>query len=133
MPRAKRSSIIIEKAEKRLASIKSINPKLDLGKGVTVSTFAELIETTRRRVEAYNTSLSLVDADLAALQAAEKTLSDYTEKVLLGIAFEYGKDSPEYEMAGGTRKSQRKRPSRKVDDALTAKLSPAPTLQTNPS
>jgi hypothetical protein len=32
--------------------------------------------------------------------------------MFLGVAFEYGKDSREYEMAGGVRKSQRKRPTR---------------------
>jgi hypothetical protein len=113
MPRTKRNSDPVDKAAGRLAGLKSINPNLDLGNGLTTKTFADAIETTRQRVAAYNTTLSHLDADRSAMVAAEKALSDLTEKMLIGIAFAYGKDSPEYEMAGGVRKSQRKRPTRK--------------------
>ena len=49
---------------------------------------------------------------------AEKTLMALSEKMLLGVAFEYGKDSAEYEMAGGVRKSQRKRPVRRLSEKV---------------
>jgi hypothetical protein len=32
-----------------------------------------------------------------------------TERMLIGVAFKFGKDSREYEMAGGVRKSERVR------------------------
>jgi len=49
---------------------------------------------------------------------AEKAVSTFSEKALIGVAFQYGKDSPEYGMAGGIRKSQRKRSTRKpIDNA----------------
>jgi len=38
-----------------------------------------------------------------------KKLSDLTDRMLIGIAFKYGKDSREYGMAGGVRKSERLR------------------------
>jgi hypothetical protein len=46
-------------------------------------------------------------------------------KVLLGVAYKYGKDSEEYEMAGGVRKSKRKRPVRAVPttESYSLKLS----------
>ncbi|NEQ24901.1 MAG: hypothetical protein F6K28_38555 [Microcoleus sp. SIO2G3] len=116
MSRLKRSSIIVDKAERRLAGLKSINATLDLGKGLSNQAFSALIETTRNRVAAYNTTLSLLDADRTAMLEAEKTLAELSEKMLIGVAFEYGKDSPEYEMAGGTRKSLRKRRVRKTTD-----------------
>jgi hypothetical protein len=47
---------------------------------------------------------------------AEKAVSSFSEKTLIGVAFQYGKDSPEYGMAGGIRKSQRKRSTRKAID-----------------
>ncbi len=34
-----------------------------------------------------------------------------------GVATEYGKDSPEYEAAGGVRQSERKKPARKAKTA----------------
>ncbi|MBW4578148.1 MAG: hypothetical protein KME42_01060 [Tildeniella nuda ZEHNDER 1965/U140] len=120
MARLKRSSASVDKAERRIAGLKSINPALDLGKGLTVEAFTELIETTRQRVADYNTTLSLLDADRAAMLEAEKTLMALSEKMLLGVAFEYGKDSAEYEMAGGVRKSQRKRPVRKASEKVAS-------------
>jgi hypothetical protein len=120
MPRLKRSSTAVERAERRLASVKSINPNLELSKELSVQTFSEQIEMTRQRVEAYNTTLSLLDANRTAMMEAEKALAEITEKMLLAVALEYGKDSTEYEMAGGTRKSMRKRPTRKANEKTTS-------------
>ena len=116
MPRLKQNSDVIDKAAARLAGLKSINPNLDLGKGITAQAFAEAIDAARDRMAAYNTTLSNLDADRSAMQEAEKAVSVLSEKVLIGVAFEYGKDSSEYSMAGGVRKSQRKRPARKATD-----------------
>ncbi len=116
MPRIKRTSDIIEKAAGRLSGLKSINPNLDLGKGITADAFHDIIETARQKVDAYNTTLSRLDADRNAMLEAEKAVSDFSEKALLGVAFQYGKDSHEYGMAGGIRKSQRKRSTRKAID-----------------
>jgi site-specific recombinase XerD len=38
-------------------------------------------------------------------------------RMLTGVATEYGKDSPEYEAAGGVRKSERKKPVRTLKTA----------------
>lgn len=37
-----------------------------------------------------------------------------SERMLAGVAARYGKDSSQYEQAGGVRKSERKRPTRKT-------------------
>ena len=58
--------------------------------------------------------LRLTKGQRTAIQEAEKAVSEMSEKMLIGVAFEYGKDSSEYSMAGGVRKSQRKRPARKA-------------------
>jgi len=118
MPRDKKTSSTVEKAEQRLASLQAISPTLDLGKGLTIQAFAEVIETARRRVAAYNMTLSHLDADRAAMEDAEKEVRELSGKMFLGVAFEYGKDSREYEMAGGVRKSQRKRPTGRVRHAV---------------
>lgn len=113
MPIGKRSSIHLEKAQNRLSAIKSISSSLDLGKGLSVQTYASLVEKTRSRIETYNSTLSMLNADRVAMEEAEKELKELNERMLLGIALEFGKDSPEYEIAGGIRKSKRKRPTRK--------------------
>lgn len=114
MPRLKRSSKVLDKAERRIAAIKSISATLDLGNGHTVDSFHTMIEATRTKLSDYNSSLSTVDAAQAALVEAEKELMEVTEHVLLSVAAKYGKNSYEYEMAGGTRRSDRKRPVRKT-------------------
>jgi hypothetical protein len=55
------------------------------------------------RIDAYNTALSVIDSSKTEIDQLEKTLADVSDKMLIGVAFKYGKDSSEYEMAGGVR------------------------------
>ncbi|MDZ8228080.1 hypothetical protein [Nostoc sp. ChiVER01] len=120
MSRPKRGSKVLDKAQRRIAALKSINPTLDLGNGVTIDSFATVIKTTQDKLEAYNSSLSSVDMTQEALEVAEKSLMELTKHMLLSVAAKYGKNSDEYKMAGGVRRSDvydglrlRKRPVRK--------------------
>ena len=112
MARHKRNSRILSKAEIRLASVKSINPTLDVGDKLTVKDYTDKIESLRQSLEAYNTTLSTIDVLLTQITENERDLADYSEKILLGVAYKFGKNSYEYQMAGGTRKSNRKRTAR---------------------
>ncbi|MEH2299326.1 MAG: hypothetical protein V7K88_09885 [Nostoc sp.] len=109
MARRKRNSRTLGKAEVRLASIKSISPTLDVGEGLTAKDYTEKIESLRKSLEAYNTTLSTIDVLLTQITENEEDLADYSEKILRGIAYKYGNNSHEYQMAGGIRKSDRKR------------------------
>ena len=115
MSHRKRSSKLLDKANRRVAALRSINPKLDLGSGVTLEVYEASIEKVRTDLDAYNMVLSEVDAANNALIEAEKSLADLSERMLAGVATKYGKDSDEYEKAGGVRKSERKRAARKVN------------------
>ncbi len=103
----------IEKAKTRLASIKSIDPAIDLGNGITAAAFEAQISLTENKKEIYNTSLSTSDDLYNEFSAEEKVLKDWYQRVLNGVGFKYGKDSSQYEMAGGIRKSERKKPTKK--------------------
>lgn len=111
--RQKRSSVILQKSETRLAALQSINSRLDLGNGLTVAVFSALIETLRSQLAAYNSALSALDDLSSEIKQLEHQLRALSEQMLLGVAAKYGKDSREYGMAGGVRRSQRRRPSRK--------------------
>lgn len=113
MPRQKRASKALALAEKRISGIQSIQANLDLGNGITVSGYQYTIDTLRQKLKNYNELLSLVDQAANAVNAAELDARDYSERILLGVATRYGKNSDEYEMAGGVRKSERKRPTRR--------------------
>jgi len=46
--------------------------------------------------------------------AEESELNDWNRRVLSAVEAQFGPDSSEYEMVGGTRKSERKKPSKKA-------------------
>ncbi|MBD2447962.1 hypothetical protein H6G76_12385 [Nostoc sp. FACHB-152] len=111
MSRKKRTSRALEKAELRTSGLKAIDPTMDFGENRNLQNMAQLIEQYRTKIEAYNTALTVIDSSKIEMQELEKKLSDLLEKMLIGVAFKYGKDSIEYEMAGGVRKSERVRKS----------------------
>lgn len=107
MTRKKRTSRILEKAELRSAGLKEIDPTLDFGDVRNLNNMTQLIEQLRTKIDSYNTALAVIDSSKTEIEDLEKNLSDITEKMLIGVAFQYGKDSREYQMAGGVRKSDR--------------------------
>ena len=109
MSRRKRTSKVLEKAERRLASMTSIDPNLDLGNSLTLAEFSTLIETMRTKENAYNTALSNLDKLYREMLETERELADMAEHMLLGVATRYGKSSVEYGMAGGVPKNQRRK------------------------
>lgn len=113
MPRPKRSSVTLQKAEKRQAGLQSIAPTLDLGNDLTVAAYSTLIETLRSQIATYNSALSTLDDQSRQIRELEQQLRDLSEQMLLGVAAKYGKNSREYGMAGGVPKSERRRPTRK--------------------
>jgi alkylated DNA repair dioxygenase AlkB len=113
MARLKRSSVVLDAAEKRLAGLASISESLDLGQGLTLANFRKAVEDTRALLDQYNQLLSQVDEMANRLTSAEKALKELSSRMLNAVAAVYGKDSSEYEMAGGVRQSERKRPQRK--------------------
>jgi hypothetical protein len=113
MARAKRTSQTLEKAEHRCAGLKSISETLDLGDGLTLENYLLLIDGLRSQLATYNESLSIVDRAAGTVQDTEQQLRTLSERMLIAVAARYGKDSYEYARAGGTRKSERKRPPRR--------------------
>ncbi|MBD2247187.1 hypothetical protein [Nostoc sp. FACHB-888] len=112
MSQRKRTSRVLENAELRFAGLKAINPNLDLGDAYNLTNLTQLLEQVRIKLEGYNTTLSMVDSSKLELEELEQTLGAFSEKMLMGIGFKYGKDSREYEMAGGVRRSESLRKSR---------------------
>lgn len=123
MGRMKRTSKVLDKANARAAGLRAIGP-FDFGNGLNTAAFDGAVSDTHTKLADYNQALSVVDDKYNALLAAEKTLQDFSERVLAGVAAKYGKNSTEYEQAGGVRKSERKR-------AKASKTSTDPSPSTN--
>jgi hypothetical protein len=113
MPRQKRSSRAIEKAEQRAAGLEMISPSLEVGNSLTLENFTAEIKQFRRKLADYNSLLAKINIAQTELDKDEKQLMLMTGDMLTGVASKFGKDSYEYQLAGGIRRSDRKRPVRK--------------------
>jgi len=103
------SSRTIQNASTRAAGLESIDPALELGGGMTLEAYKAAIENARSKQTAYNTLLAQSDEGANELDAAEAALRDLTDRMLAAVAAKFGRDSNEYEQAGGKRKSDRRR------------------------
>ncbi|MEH1803967.1 hypothetical protein [Nostoc sp.] len=112
MPRKKRSSRILEKAEFRVAGLKAIDPNINFDDTCNLQNLTQLIDNFHNMLDEYNAALAMIDSSRKKLDEMEKTLSQVSDKMLTGVGFKYGKNSNEYELAGGVRDSERIRKSR---------------------
>ena len=101
----------VDLAETRYAALSSIDPKLDLGNGLTIKLYLEVISAFKELLKAYNAGLSHTDELHNQCNAALDAVEDMNGRMLAGVASKFGRNSNEYEMAGGTRKSERRKPS----------------------
>ncbi|NJO75499.1 MAG: hypothetical protein HC833_18070 [Leptolyngbyaceae cyanobacterium RM1_406_9] len=109
MSRKQRISRDLERAELRASKMKAIDPALDLGDRFTLNDYIRTIDELRAKLDIHNSALAAISASQTEIESLEKTLNEMTERMLIGVAFKFGKDSREYEMAGGVRKSERVR------------------------
>ncbi|MBW4461300.1 MAG: hypothetical protein KME47_13830 [Nodosilinea sp. WJT8-NPBG4] len=101
----------LEQAKVRAAEIAAIDQAMDFGGERSLRNFNEQISELQAKINAYNTALTTIDSLRSQIKDDEKALSDLSAQMLLGVAFKYGNDSAEYQMAGGVRKSERVRRS----------------------
>lgn len=121
-----RGSAAIDKAQLRIALLKSIDENLDLGHGLTIEAYNHLINTTRAMVEANNTLVSNLEESRKTVTQMDKALSEISERMLTGVATVYGRNSIEYSKAGGSNRKRSKLSTSKVTP-LVAVLTTQPT------
>ncbi|MDX6557949.1 MAG: hypothetical protein QOF72_998 [Blastocatellia bacterium] len=113
MARLKKTSPVLETANQRLAAMKSFKTAPNFGPNLTVPNYEAKSKSVSDKLEAYNRSLDVSDQLQNEFQAEEAELNDLNRRILSAGEATYGPDSSEYELLGGTRKSERKRPTRK--------------------
>lgn len=114
MARRRRISKVLNNAQTRIAGLKNIDPAFDLGGGLTLVAFESAVSDANAKLTSYNQTLANIDDKYNVLLASERLVADLAERMLAGVAARFGKDSSEYEQAGGVRKSERKAPTRKT-------------------
>jgi hypothetical protein len=102
-------SQVLQQASIRISGMESIEAALDLGNGLSVETFRTAITEVESLLNSYNTHMALADELRNIIDAKELVLRDFSERMLTGVATKYGKNSNQYQMAGGTRKMDRKK------------------------
>jgi hypothetical protein len=112
MARQRRTSTVLETARQRLAGLKNID-SLNLGPTLTKELLEGKIASFTARLDSHNQLNATLDESTNATNREEDELQDLIRRYLSAVEAHYGPDSSEYEMVGGTRKSDRKRPKRK--------------------
>jgi hypothetical protein len=102
----RKSSKIIAEAQERAGNLRAIDPNLDLGNDLTLAAYNAKITETQTALDAYNGLLAQADAGGNDFRAVEKELRDMSSQMLSGVKVKYGRDSNQYEMAGGKRLSE---------------------------
>ena len=116
MARPKRTSTSVAFAQERINSLASIDTALDLGNSLTLAAYEAKKEAVKKKNDTYNTTLSELDGLLNEVESDEGVLDELSTRMLAAVGVKYGKDSDEYEKAGGTKTSDRMSPTRKTAD-----------------
>lgn len=120
MSRRKRTSPVLEAARQRLAGLNSINPPPDFGPSLKLSDFAAQINDFTSQLDHYNQMGSTMDELKNHLDDKEELLRESSRRFLSATEAHYGPDSSQYQQAGGTRESDRKRSVRKPREKATS-------------
>ena len=113
MARKRRTSTVLETTRQRLAGLKKINPAPDFGSSLNAAGGQAVITDLTDELDSYNQNMAALDEQQNLVDTKENAAGDWHKRILAAVGAKYGTDSSEYEMVGGTRVSERKRPSRK--------------------
>ena len=116
----RKSKLIVTQAKTRLSAMKQIDTDKgrvidygDVGAPLTSATFEAQIRKCEDDVTEHNQLLEQADTKSNMIDSDEQKLREQFTAVLGAASGKFGEDSNEIEMLGGTRKSERKRPTRK--------------------
>ena len=116
MPNKLYPTDVLEQAQSVLDALIQIDANMNVG-GVNSANLSTDIAAATQLVSQMNT----LEAQLTNLRNERDTrnseLWDKLKRIRNGVKANYGDDSSEYEMIGGTRRSERKAPVRKVKTA----------------
>lgn len=97
-----RGSAELDKAQRRLAGLKSIDPNLDLGYGLTTTAYSQLIDTIQSELAKHNQKVAELDASRKTLDEYDRTLATLSGQILSAVKLKYGSNSKEYSQVGGS-------------------------------
>jgi hypothetical protein len=102
-----RKSATIEKALLDLANLKSIDPTLDLGGGISIEAMTALVEEARQAIETLNVATATISSNRRLIQEKESAIVDLSARIRLGVGSKFGRKSEEYRIANQASKRGR--------------------------
>ena len=111
MPTKHSPDTVLANSEK-IARVWAENPTFTLGE-ITLPILQSKITDLRKKRDEIETLRMQLTALLNEANAQASELADINTRALSGYRAVFGPDSSQYEQAGGTRRSERKRPSKK--------------------
>lgn len=119
MARQRRTSAVLETARQRLAGLKQIDKAPDFGGNLNAAGGEAVITDCADELDSYNQNNAALDEQQNVVDTKEDAAGDWSKRVLAAVGAKYGTDSSEYEMVGGTRTSERKKPKAKGPGGTT--------------
>src|SRR5436190_1020839 len=107
-----RKSTILEIARHRLAGLKQISPKANLGSALTIEAYETEINGFSDEHDSLEGDITSTHDKAGRLAIRERALSQLNQRVLAAVRAEYGPDSNELALLGAIRLSDRKKPVR---------------------
>ncbi|CAG0970667.1 hypothetical protein ANRL3_01479 [Anaerolineae bacterium] len=111
MPKQATNAALVD--GKKVRDVWEAHPEFNM-KDVTLKDFQTAMGAAQTADDAVESMRRQLDALINQRNAHNATLTELTTRALSGIRGFFGPDSNEYEQAGGTRKSERKKPTRKT-------------------
>ncbi|GMV42593.1 MAG: hypothetical protein AMXMBFR64_43090 [Myxococcales bacterium] len=105
-------AVIDDTVKKILEAFDSGN--LALGDGLTKDAFAQAAARRSQAVDASTSARAALTKASNDRKAANKDLTNLVTRIRAATKGKYGPDSTEYELVGGVRTSERKRPKKKA-------------------
>jgi hypothetical protein len=103
------TSKALETAHRRMLGVRYLDPKMNFGNGLSVPGFTNQVEALKAKLDAYNEMVNALKQERESIEAMEKSLKGTSERMLNAVASLYGKESQEYEVAGGVKRVRRSR------------------------
>jgi ABC-type lipopolysaccharide export system ATPase subunit len=102
-----RNSATLTQVEARITGLRAIDPSLSFGNNRSLTDLTHLADQIRTKLTEHNNLLAALELSRNELSQLEQQAKFLASQMLQGVGFEYGRDSYEYELAGGVRTRDR--------------------------
>jgi len=125
-------SSILTTARNRIEALRNIDPDISLGGDITINMLTGKADELMNAIFTYNNLLANADGEANRIDELEREVRDFNERIFMGVAAIYGRDSTEYEKVGGVRKSEIPYGPRVRAETFDPNEEPEPSEETDP-